>query len=160
MRLGIYLPTIPKLHRLELRAEGLYTDVPGQDVTAFIYFNGRYLSGYTNNGNLLASWIGRQGKGGEGWATYRLSGRSNFQLSFRRQVVDRVFLAGGQLNDFGATAETQLSGAVAVSGGLQYEQWKFPVLQPVRQSNTTAWLRLTFRPSLPIAKQTGEPSCN
>ena len=157
MRVGIYIPTLPKLPRLELRAEGLYTDVPGQNVTGFIYFNGRYLSGYTNDGNLLASWIGRQGKGGEGWATYRLSGRSNLQLSFRRQVVDRVFLAGGQLNDFGATTEVEVSRGLALSGGFQYEQWKFPVLQPTRQSDTTAWVKLTFHPHVSIAKPSGTP---
>ena len=64
MRIGIYLPRVPKVSKLDLRAEGLYTDVPGQKVRGFIYWNGRFLSGYTNDGNLLASWVGRQGKGG------------------------------------------------------------------------------------------------
>jgi hypothetical protein len=160
MQVGIHIPTLPKLPRLELRAEGIYTDVPGQNVTGFIYFNGRYLSGYTNNGDLLASWIGRQGKGGEGWATYHLSGRSTLQLTFRRQVVDRAFLAGGHLNDFGATGETELSRSIAVSGGIQYEQWRFPVLQPTGKSDTSAWVKLTLRPHFPNAKQPGKPGCN
>jgi len=151
--MGIYIPKFPTVHRLELRAEGLYTDAPGQNVKGFIYFNGRYLSGYTNEGNLLASWIGRQGKGGGGWATYWFSARSNLQLSFRRQVVDRVFLGGGQLNDAAASGEVELSGGVSVSGGLQYEQWEFPVLQPNRQSDEAVWVKLTFHPHLRIGKQ-------
>ena len=155
MRMGIYIPKFPTLHRLELRAEGLYTDAPGQNVRGFIYFNGRYLSGYTNERNLLGSWIGRQGKGGEGWATYWFSARSRLQLSFRRQVVDRVFLGGGQLNDAAVSGEVELSGGVSLSGGLQYEQWEFPVLQSNRQSDTAAWLKLTFHPHLRIGKQTG-----
>jgi len=152
MRVGIYLPTLPKLHRLELRAEGLYTDVPGQSVKGFIYFNGRYLSGYTNDGNLLASWVGRQGKGGEGWGTYHLSGRSSLQLSFRRQVVDRVFLGGGQLTDAGASCDIALSRMVGISGGMQYEKWMFPVLQPNDNSDTAAWFQLTFHPHARIAR--------
>jgi hypothetical protein len=35
---------------------------------------------------------------------------------------------------------------LAVSGFFQYEQWKFPVLSPVGQSDVTASLQLTFYP--------------
>jgi hypothetical protein len=158
MRMGIYLPKIPKLSRLDIRAEGLYTDVPGQNVRGFLYFNGRYLSGYTNGGNLLASWIGRKGKGGEGWATYWLSTRSNLQLSFRRQVVDRVFLGGGQLNGVSMSGQVKLTRDVTISGGLQYERWDFPVLQPMGQSDTAAWLKFDFHPHLKFSKQTDQAS--
>jgi hypothetical protein len=152
MRMGMYLPRVPKVPRLDLRAEGLYTDVPGQAVRGSIYFNGRYLSGYTNDGNLLASWVGRQGKGGQGWATYWFSARSNLQFSFRRQVVDRVFIGGGQLNAAAASCEVELFRGFGISGGLQYEQWEFPVLQPNRNSDTAARFQITFSPHLRIGK--------
>jgi membrane-associated phospholipid phosphatase len=152
MRIGIYIPRVPKVSKLDLRAEGLYTDVPGQKVRGFIYWNGRFLSGYTNDGDLLASWVGRQGKGGQGWATYWFSGRSNLQFSFRRQVVDRVFIGGGQLNAAAANCEIELPRGIGISAGVQYEQWEFPVLQPNRNSDTSARFQITFNPHLRIEK--------
>ncbi|MGH7488478.1 MAG: capsule assembly Wzi family protein, partial [bacterium] len=109
MRMGVYLPQIPKVPKLDLRLEGVYTDVPGQQSTGFIYFNGRYRSGYTNNGNLLASWIGREGRGGQAWATYWYSPRSKFQLAYRHAEVDKEFIGGGRLNDFGGSAQFMLA---------------------------------------------------
>jgi hypothetical protein len=152
MRVGVYLPRVPRVPKLDLRLEGVYTDVPGQQPTGFLYFNGRYRSGYTNNGQLLASWIGREGRGGQAWATYWLSPRSKFQIAYRHAEVDREFLSGGRLNDFGARAELMLRPDLAVSGLLQYEQWKFPVLTPTGQSNVTASFQVTFYPNWRIRK--------
>lgn len=153
MRMGLYFPKLPKLSKLDLRAEGIYTDVPGQTAGAgFIYWNGRYRSGYTDNGNLLASWIGRYGKGGQGWGTYWLSRQSKVQFIFRRQVVDRDFLQGGQLNDFGLSCETKLTSAFHFSFGLQQERWQFPVLRPGKNSNVTSWVRMELHPKLSISR--------
>jgi hypothetical protein len=152
MRMGVYLPQIPKVPKLDLRLEGAYTDVPGQKSTGFIYFNGRYRSGYTNNGNLLASWIGREGRGGQAWATYWLSPRSKFQVAYRHAEVDKEFIGGGRLNDFGGRADLMLRSGLEVSGLLQYEQWNFPVLAPTGQSNFTASLQLTLYPNWRIRK--------
>jgi len=147
MRMGMYFPQIPRIPKLDLRLEGVYTDVPGQQNTGFIYFNGRYRSGYTNNGSLLASWIGREGRGGQAWATYWLSPRSKIQLGYRHAEADREFIGGGRINDFGGHADFMLTSSLAVSGILQYEQWKFPVLSPTGQSNVTASVQLTLYPN-------------
>ena len=62
---GLYFPQIPHIPKLDLRVEGVYTDLPiGGNVShGFFYFNVRYLNGYTNSGNLIGSWIGRQDQG-------------------------------------------------------------------------------------------------
>ena len=146
MRLGMYFPKLPKIPKLDLRLEGVYSDVPGQQNSGFIYSNGRYRSGYTNNGVLLADWIGRQGRGGQGWATYWLSPRSKIQLAYRHVDVAREFIGGGRLNDFGGNLEWMLRPDLALSGLLQYEQWKFPVLSASAQSNVTASVQLTLYP--------------
>ena len=146
LRMGLYFPRVPKLPKLDIRMEGLYTDVPGQKAGGFLYWNGRYRSGYTNDRNLLASWIGRQGRGGQAWANYWFSPRTKLQVSYRHQEVDRAFIGGGRLNDYGAQAEGMLGRSVCVSGLLQYEQWQFPVLAQTRHSNVTASAQITFYP--------------
>jgi Capsule assembly protein Wzi len=95
----------------------------------------------------MASWIGRQGRGGQGWATYWLSPNSKLQLTYRRQTVDRVFLEGGQLNDFGANGEFRIRPEFGISGSIQYEQWRFPLLQPKEQTNLSTSIELKFYPS-------------
>ncbi len=35
---------------------------------------------YTNKGNILGDWIGREAKGGQAWLTYHLSGNEWVQL--------------------------------------------------------------------------------
>jgi membrane-associated phospholipid phosphatase len=158
MRMGMHLPQVPKLPKLELRMEGLYTDVPGQKPTGFLYWNGHYLSGYTNDGNLLGSWIGREGRGGQAWATYWLSPRSKFQFSYRHSESDREFLQGGHMNDFAVRGEHLLHPKLGISGFFQYEQWKFPLLASTRQSNVSLSLQLTFYPRWRATRQGEEHS--
>jgi len=155
MRMGTYLAHLPGLPKLDLRLEGLYTDVPGQKPAGFLYWNGRYRSGYTNDGVLMANWIGRQGKGGQAWANYWFSPRRKLELLYRHQEVDRVFLSGGRLNDFGIQSDWMLRNDLAVSGMVQYERWNFPLLSTSqRQSNFTASLQMTFYPNWGIRANT------
>jgi membrane-associated phospholipid phosphatase len=154
MRMGMYFARIPKAPKLDLRLEGLYTDVPGQKTRGFLYWNGRYRSGYTNDDNLLASWIGRQGRGGQAWANYWFSPRSKLQLAYRHQEADRAFIGGGRLNDFGAQTEFMLRPDLSISGMLQYEQWNFPVLSLAGKSNITASFQMTFYPKWHARKNT------
>jgi hypothetical protein len=152
MRMGMYFPRLPKLPKLDLRLEGAYTDVPGQQPTGFVYFNARYRGGYTNNGSLLGSWIGREGRGGQAWSTYWFSPRSQLQLSYRHAENDSEFIGGGRLNDFGIKSGFMLHSDVAVSGSLQYERWNFPVLSPKAQSNLAASFQCTFYPHWKIQR--------
>src|SRR6185437_2348500 len=38
-----------------------------QQPMVFFYINSRFKSGYTNGGNLIGSWIGREGQGAQAW---------------------------------------------------------------------------------------------
>ncbi len=150
---GIYMPQFPKIPRLELRAEGINESTTTEFPPGFVYFDQRrYLSGYTNEGNLLASWIGRAGRGGQGWLTYSFSPRTQVQLNYRLQEVSPRFVEGGRLVDYSARSEFMVGPNVSVSGLLQYEQWRFPVLDPTRQSDVTASVQLTFYPRWRVGK--------
>jgi Capsule assembly protein Wzi/PAP2 superfamily len=142
---GLYMPQIPKIHNLELRAEGLREPLTTEFAPGFVYYGvRRYRSGYTNNGFLLGSWIGRAGQGGQGWLTYSFSPRNKLQFGYRHQEVSKDFIGGGRLIDYSLRGSFLLGRYVELDSYLQYEQWKFPVISPTKESNLTASFQLTF----------------
>ena len=150
---GIYLPQIPKIPKLEFRAEGINESRTTEFSPGFVYYDARrYLSGYTNNGTLMGSWIGRAGRGGEGWLTYWLSARNKLQLGYRLQTVSSAFIRGGRLVDYSARGEFMVSPNISVSGFVQYEQWNFPALSLGGHSDVTASFQCTFYPHRRMGK--------
>lgn len=145
---GLYMPQVPKLPRLELRAEGLNTSHPNGACCnpGFVYFDLRYISGFTNNGDLMGSWIGRAGWGGQGWVTYNISPRTNVQASYREQHVDHNFIGGGDLTDVSLRGDYTLHRDFTASASWQYERWNFPVLSAAPQTNYTTSIQLTYWP--------------
>jgi len=145
---GIYMPQIPRLPKLDLRIEAVYTDPPtGRSLNGdFIYWEFVYRDLYTNNGNLLGSWIGREGKGVQAWSTYWLSPRSTVQVAYRNAHVAKDFLEGGDYQDFSARADILVRPDVSLAGSLQYESWNFPLLSPTQNSNFTASFQVTYWP--------------
>jgi hypothetical protein len=150
---GVYLPKIPKMPRLQLRAEGFNISRTREFPPGWVYYNAdRYRSGYINDGNLLGSWIGRSGRGGQGWLSYWFSPRDKLQFGYRLQTVAPDFIGGGRLVDYSAQSEFMLGHDLSVSGILQYEQWRFPILGQNRQSDVMASIQLTFWPRWSVGK--------
>ena len=146
---GLYFPHLPKLPKFDLRLEGVYTDNPigGNLCCGFYYYNSRYRNGYTNDGNLLGSWIGRDGQGEQAWLTYWQSPRSYIRFRYRHQEVSQQFVPnGGNLNDGGVEAGFWLGADLSASASLQYEKWNFPVLGPGPTSNFTTSVQFTYWP--------------
>ncbi len=149
IRAGLYFSHLPGLPKLDLRAEGVYTDLPAGGALShgFFYFNDRYLNGYTNQGQLLGSWIGRQGQGAQGWANYWFSARNRLQLNFRHQKVSHEFFTGGgTLTDVGVRNDYWLRPSLGISTTLQYERWLFPVIQANASRNVSATVEIQFQP--------------
>ena len=142
---GIYIPKLPYLHRLDLRAEGSLT--PSRLFPGFFYFNVHYLDGYTNDRQLLGSWIGRQGSGFQLWSRYWISGRSTVQVGYRGLWVDHSFLQGGWLRDISANTNLALGQNFSLQAGLQVERWQFPLLSTHIVSNTATSLQLSYTPT-------------
>ena len=150
---GIYMPQFPRLPKLEFRAEGINEPITREFAPGFVYYGQRrYRSGYTNEGNLMGNWIGRAGHGGQAWMTYSISPRNQVQLGYRLQQVSKDFIGGGRSVDLSVQTDFMLSSRVALSAFVQHEQWTFPVLSAVAQSNTTASVRLVFYPHWSIRK--------
>jgi Capsule assembly protein Wzi len=149
-RAGIYVPMFPGIRKLDFRVEGGYTSNPlgpsGGYAQGFYYTANRYLNGYTNNGNLLGSWLGRAGQGEQAWTNYWFTPRSRIQLSFRHQNVSQQYLpGGGSLTDVGARGDYWV-GPVGISASVQHERWLFPVIQPNVSRNVTATVQILFEP--------------
>jgi capsule assembly protein Wzi/PAP2 superfamily protein len=151
---GLYLSQVPGLSKMDLRVEGFKTDHP-LGTCCFpgsVYWDLRYNSGYTNSGNLIGSWIGRAGYGGQALTTYSISARTKIQLGYRHQEVDRAFIGGGRVVDYSARGDVNLGEQFVFSGVVQREQWDFPALSPIARSNTTVGLQLEFHPNLRVGK--------
>ena len=153
LNMGLYMPRLPMLPKIDFRAEIIGTPHTKEFPPGFVYWDfRRYRDGYTNDRNLLASWMGRAGRGGQGWFTYWFSPRSTLQFGYRYQKVDRDFLQGGLLNDFSLKPTFMLNHELSLSGMLQVEHWNFPLLSSSGQTNTTAQLQLTYFPHLNVRK--------
>jgi hypothetical protein len=148
-RAGLYLSHFPRVPKLDLRVEGVYTDLPvgGPIGHGFFYSNTRFRDGYTNEGSLMGNWIGRDGQGAQAWANYWLGARNRLQFSFRHQKVSQQFdPGGGTITDFGARADIWTSRQWEISTGVQYEAWTYPVLRPGPQKNFSTSVQVTLWP--------------
>jgi membrane-associated phospholipid phosphatase len=146
---GVYLPQLPKMRKLELRLEGVTTDlnVPSHFGPGAFYWDFRYLSGYTNGGNLMGNWVGRRGRGEQAWATYSFSPRNTFQFGYRHNNVDPGFIGGGSLRDISFRTDLLLRHDLGISALVQFENWAFPDLSPSAKSNAVGSLQLTWWPT-------------
>ncbi len=96
--------------KMDFRAEGVYTDPPigGNVGSGFFYYNPTWISGFTNSGNLMGHWVGREGQGVQAWTTYWFTPRNKLQFEFRHLKVSHEFIPdGGTLTD---GASEQISG--------------------------------------------------
>jgi hypothetical protein len=147
---GLYFSHFPLFPKLDLRVEGVYTDVPGGGgsiAPGVFYANGTWRDGYTNDGNLIGSWVGRGGQGAQAWTNYWFSARNRLQFNFRHQKVSQKFIpGGGTVTDVGARGDYWVRPNVSLSVAVQYEHWMFPLIQPAPSTNVSATVEILFQP--------------
>jgi hypothetical protein len=148
-RPGLYLSHFPGLPRLSLRTEAVWTDPPVSSSFAgkFMYWEIIQKQGYTNQGQIFGDWIGREGKGGQAWATYHLTGDQWLQASWRRQKVAKDFIPGGTtLDDYNFQVVKRLGPNFQINGAFKFEQYKAPIYLPGTQTVTATTVQLTWFP--------------
>jgi membrane-associated phospholipid phosphatase len=157
---GLYLSHFPWFSKLDLRAEGLYTDVPegaGDIAPGSFYFNSTWRSGYTNDGNIIGSWVGRGGQGAQAWSNYWFTSRNRIQVNFRHQKVSQQLVpGGGTVTDFGIRGDYWLRSNISLSASVQYERWLFPVIQPFAERPISATLQVSFQPQKLLRHSAGD----
>jgi hypothetical protein len=155
-RPGIYLSHVPWIPKLDLRAEAANTDPSTTDSRGghFEYWETLQRQGYTNKGVLFGDWIGREDKGGQGWATYHLSGNEWLQVGVRTQKATKDFIPGGTtLSDVTFQAVKRLRKDIEINGTFAYERWKAPIYPSgtptypaSQQSVATTTIQITWFP--------------
>ena len=149
IRSGIYLSQLPHLPKLDFRVESVYTDPPTDrsQEGQYIYHNNFYRDLYTNKGNLIGDWVGRQGMGFQGWTTYWFTPKNSIQWGYRHAKVDSNFIPGGEtINDGSVKANWQLRRDLGFSASIQIEKWFAPILAPAAQTNVTSAVEIQFTP--------------
>jgi membrane-associated phospholipid phosphatase len=147
---GLYFAKLPKIPKLDLRLEGGSTSAVqyNSEAPGYFYWNAQYVNGYTSNGELIGSWLGRAAQGESVRTNYWLSGKSKVGLEFRHRKVDREFLpGGGTQNDVAVNADIFTGAGFRLKGNVQYERWQIPLLAPKSQSNVAASFELGFWPT-------------
>jgi hypothetical protein len=137
---------VTSLPRMTIRAEGLLSPHRDHASPGFYYFNVHYPSGYTNNRQLMGSWIGGEGEGEQLWTTWNLSSRSSIEASYRGMAVNREFLEGGALRDYNVAANRQVLSEWQLRAENQTEWWHFPLLSQTPQRNDALTIQLSYRP--------------
>jgi Capsule assembly protein Wzi/PAP2 superfamily len=148
---GLYLSHFPGLAHLDCRVETAFTNLPQflQPIGGgFFYWNVRYLDGYTNQGNILGNGtVGRQGISLRADSTYWFASNKTIQAGYRSNIVDNMFLQGGNLRDVHLRSEWSFNRNVSLSSFVQYEWWNFPLLTAGKKQNDfTASFQLTYWP--------------
>jgi membrane-associated phospholipid phosphatase len=148
MNPGIYIVRIPRVPKLDFRAEGVYTDLPNLVPSGVFYTNAHYAGGYTNYGGVMGNWVGPQGHGVQLWSTYWFSSKRKLQLGWRQQVVDRSYLQGGNLHDYSASYNFDFAHGVEAKTWFQMERTNYPALDSRPRNNAALSITLTYRPDL------------
>lgn len=144
---GVYLTELPKFHNLDARFEAVYTDLPKAPYTGYFYANTHYPQGYTNYNQILGSWVGREGIGGQASSTYWYSPQNKATIFYRKMVSDVALLGGGSNTDFGADASWRIRPQIELNALGQFERWNFPLLQQTSRSNFTGSLEIRVYPA-------------
>jgi membrane-associated phospholipid phosphatase len=145
---GLYLVRIPSIPKLDLRIEGGTTSpINFPTCNGCYYSNGQYLNGYTNNGELMGTWIGRAAQGEAIRSNYWLGAQKKIGIELRHHKNDSQFLpGGGTQNDVSVNGDFLLKSGFRLSGTVQYEQWEIPLLAANRQSNVAVSFQLGYWP--------------
>jgi hypothetical protein len=167
-RPGIYLSHFPGAPKLDFRAEATYTDPPVSTSQGgrFMYWESIQRQGYTNNGQIMGDWVGREGKGGQAWFTWHLSGNEWLQASYRNHKTAKDFIHGSTteidpntgsliqggttINDFGFEAVKRFRKDLEVKGSFVLEHWKAPIYLPGQQTVTATTINVTWYPERKI----------
>ena len=145
---GLYFAKLPRASKVDFRIEGGSTS-PADFSTCngCFYHNLQYLNGYTNDGQLIGTWIGRAAQGESIESNYWLSATRKIGVELKHRKIDAQFLPqGGTQNDIAVNADFLIKSGFRFSGTLQYEKWQIPLLASQPQQNITAAVQLAFWP--------------
>jgi hypothetical protein len=147
---GLYLVRVPRIPKLDFKLEGGTTSpVSFPECNGCYYGNFQYLNGYTNNGELIGTWIGRAAQGEAIRSNYWLSPQKKIGIELRHRKIDRQYLPqGGSQNDVALNGDFFLKSGLRFSATMQYESWQIPLLSANSQSNIAVSFQVGYWPKV------------
>jgi hypothetical protein len=98
---------------------------------------------------MMGDWIGREGKGGQAWLTYHLSGNESIGLQYMRKKNAKDFIGHGTTQDMvRVDLIKRLHRDFELTAYGQYERWKAPLIQNSPQTDVTGSFQITWYPKL------------
>jgi hypothetical protein len=145
---GIYLSRFPFISKLDLHVEGGSSDItPRARGGKYYYYEGVYRDCYLNKRDLMGSWLGREGTGGQAWATYWFNSQSTLQVGYRTLRVSQFFVPQGESQRAGyGELQYRWRDGLALQLLLQAERWDAPALAATPQTNVTTQFEVSFSP--------------
>jgi hypothetical protein len=122
----------------------------------FLYWNNVYRDANTNQGHLLGSWVGRDGRGLAIQTAWWRSERSKFEFAYRQNRIGPAFLPGGGTQDDASAAATfNPRPGFAMRASAQYERYRIPLLGGIHRDVATT-LELNYTPHWRFHQKRGE----
>ena len=146
---GLEFTKLPKLPRLQLRVEGLASDAAATAAYrgTFFYWNGAYHDGYTNRGNIIGSWVGRDSRAIWSEARYWVSSSHTVTLTARSVELNRDFiLQGGHTADVALGDSMRFKHDFQFTAQVQYERWNIPVLAASPKRDVATVVEFRYSP--------------
>jgi hypothetical protein len=144
---GIYISHLPGLPKWDLRFEAPYTNSP--NYSGGTYTNHGYVDGFTNKGQIIGYWVGRDSAATQGWLTYWFNPKEQLQFEYRDAKIDRrLWAAGGTQTDISAKFIKRIAPDVELNAFLQYERYLIPALDITAQHNFSSSIQITWLPKL------------
>lgn len=147
LRPGFYIARLPKLPRVDFRAEGTTTNPhdPESNNGRLLLWESVQVQGYTNKGYILGDWIGREATGGQAWLTWHLKPDQQIQLQYRTAKVAQDFVPRGTTqHDVSAEFVLRPVHELEIKTTLQGGLWKAPLIAQGQQKDFVGTLQLTY----------------
>jgi hypothetical protein len=144
---GIYFTKIPKIRHLDLRVESYSTWLFRKDYGGkFIYWNDDYHDAYTNDGNIIGSFVGRDARALIATSRYWFSGKTFVEAQYKQIKTGAQFLpGGGTQTDVSINSQFAYKQDWLLGVWLQAERYAIPVLGSP-QHDVAGWLQVTYTP--------------
>ena len=112
----------------------------------FFYFNDHDLDGYTDSGDLIRNWIGRQREGTQAGTNYWFGACNRLHFNLGHQKVSQLHIqGGGTLMDAGGRIDYWVRCNLGLSESAQFRAWPFSAAQTNAQRNVTATVEFLFQ---------------
>jgi hypothetical protein len=150
-RPGLLITRLPALPKVDLRMEGTTTDPhdPQSSGGFLLYTEYVQKQGYTNRGQIIGDWIGREGKGGQAWLTWHQRPAQYVQLEYRYAKVEVDFVPGGTTqHSLALNTLFRPRPDMEVKGSIEGQFWKAPFVTPGQQKTFIGTIQIQYFPHL------------